>query len=379
MKIGIDISQIVFGTGVSKYTENLVKALVKIDSKNKYILFGSSLRQKKKLNEFRRQLKDSQNVEFKLLPLPPRILEILWNNLHILPIDNFTGAMDIFHSSDWLQPPLKSEQTKKITTIHDMVVYLFPSSLHPRIIANQKRRLKQVKNEVDLIIADSQNTKEDVIKFLEISQDKISVVHLAAGDQFRPIESEKIESILEKHKIKKPYILSVATQEPRKNIQNLLDVFKKINENLKYKNQNLQLVLTGKFGWGENLKFQENVIATDYVTDDDLVALYSGCRVFVYPSLYEGFGLPVLEAMACGAPVITSKNSSMAEIAKDTAILVDPRSEGQLKNAIEMALDLKLADYQKFVNASLTRARKFSWSKTAKQTLALYKELYREK
>lgn len=378
MKIGIDISQIVFGTGVSKYTENLVKSLIKIDSKNKYILFGSSLRQRKKLNEFRRQLKESQNVEFKLLPFPPRILEILWNNLHILPIDNFTGVVDIFHSSDWLQPPIKSKQTKKITTIHDMVVYLFPSSMHSRIVANQKRRFSQVKREADLIIADSESTKEDVIKFLEIEQDKISVVHLAAAAHFRPKSDAQIKEALEKYKIKRPYILSVATQEPRKNIQKLLDVFEKIYQNPKYKNQNLKLVLTGKFGWGESLKLQENVIATDYVSEQDLVALYSGCRVFVYPSLYEGFGLPVLEAMACGAPVITSKNSSMAEIANDTAILVDPRSEGQLKNAIEMVLDLKLADYQKFVNASLTRARKFSWTKTAKETLSLYRKLYRE-
>jgi len=108
---------------------------------------------------------------------------------------------------------------------------------------------------------------------------------------------------------------------------------------------------------------------------DDLVALYSGCRVFVYPSLYEGFGLPILEAMACGAPVITSNNSSMAEIAKDAAILVDPRSESQLKRAIEMVLDLNLENYQKMVRASLDRARLYSWNKTARQTLEVYEEV----
>ena len=181
--------------------------------------------------------------------------------------------------------------------------------------------------------------------------------------------------ILEKYKIKRPFIFSVATQEPRKNIQRLLDVFEKISASRNYRDNKIQLVLSGKFGWGEGLRSTENVVWTEYIPTKDLVALYAACRVFIYPSLYEGFGLPILEAMACGAPVITSKNSSMAEIAKDTAILVDPRNEGQIKKALEMVLELKLNDYQKMVNASLTRARKFSWSKTAKETLKIYKDL----
>ena len=379
MKIGIDISQVVYGTGVSKYTENLVEGLLKIDHSSQYILFGSSLRQKKKLNEFKKKVENFKNVEFKFLPFPLSAFELFWNTLHILPVERFIGKIDVFHSSDWLQPPFRSSKTKKITTVHDMVVYLFPSSVHPRILANQKRRLKQVKKEADLIIAPSYTTKEDIINFLQIPQEKIKVVYSAASEEFRPQPVDKINLTLEKYKIKRPYILSVATQEPRKNIQRLLDVFESISQNPKYKNAQLQLVLAGKFGWGEGLRSAANVIWTDYVPDEDLLTLYSGCRVFVYPSLYEGFGLPVLEAMACGAPVVTSKNSSMAEIAKDTAILVDPRNEGQLEKAIEMVLDLKLENYQKMVNASLTRARKFSWSKTAKETLKLYRKLYRQK
>ena len=118
----------------------------------------------------------------------------------------------------------------------------------------------------------------------------------------------------------------------------MLDVFSKIQNS----RPEVNLVLTGKYGWGPGLHFGDNVVFTDYVPQEDLVALYSGCRVFVYPSLYEGFGLPILEAMACGAPVITSNNSSMVEIAKEVAILIDPRSEGQLKKAIELVLDLNL-------------------------------------
>ena len=375
MKIGIDVSSIVYGVGVSNYTENLVKSLLKIDHQNQYILFASSLRQRKKLNEFKQSLKEFKNVEFKFLFLPPALLEILWNKLRLFPVDKITGPVDIFHSWDWVQPPISNPETKKISTIHDMVVYLFSSSVHPKILASQKRRLQLVKKEADLVLADSDTTKEDVVKFLEIPADKIRVVYLGVSNSFHPQDEDKVKNTLQKYKIKKPYILSVATQEPRKNIQKLIDVYNKIKEN----RRDLSLVLVGKYGWGENLtkttEEEENIKVTGFIPKEDLINLYSGCRVFAYPSLYEGFGLPILEAMACGAPTITSNNSSMAEIARDAAILVDPRSETQITKAVEMVLDLKLEDYQKMVNASLNRARQYSWAKTAKQTLEIYREV----
>ena len=373
MKIGIDISQIVYGTGVSNYTKQLVEALLKIDRKNQYILFGSSLRLNKKLTGFKKQLSQYKNVEFKITHYPPFLLAFLWNKLHIFPIEKFLGEVDVFHSSDWTQPPVRSQRTKKVTTVHDMIAYLFPSSSHPKIVSNRKRRLKIVKAEVDAIITDSETTKEDLVKFLEIPQEKVTVVYLASSVIFKPQDDDKVKEVLEKYKIKKPYILSVATWEPRKNIQKLVDVFEKIQK----ENPNLSLVLTGKHGWGQDPSFKDNdrIVSTGFIPRDDLTALYSGCRVFVYPSLYEGFGLPILEAMACGTPVITSNNSSMTEIAKDAAILVDPRSESQIKRAIEMVLNLNLDSYQKMVNASLNRARQYTWIKTAKETLKVYEEV----
>lgn len=371
MRIGIDVSQVVHGTGVSNYTSQLVEHLLKIDKKNEYILFGASLRKIGKLKELREKLSQHTNCQFKIIPIPPTVLEILWNRLHIIPVEKFIGEVDIFHSSDWTQPPIRSKSTKKVTTVHDLVVYLFTSSIHPKIVATQKKRLKHVKNEVDMIIADSQTTKEDLIKFLEIEEEKIRVVYLACSGDFKPQDDEKVNQVLEKYKIGKPYILSVATQEPRKNIQKLIDVFGEIVK----RRPQFKLVLTGKYGWGPGMRSQENVIFTNYVPQEDLICLYSGCRLFIYPSLYEGFGLPVLEAMACGAPVVTSNNSSLVEIAKDAAILVDPRSETQLTRAIEFVLNLDLESYQKMVRASLDRARKYSWIKTARETLAVYESL----
>lgn len=372
MKIAIDISQIVYDTGVSIYTRYLVENLLKVDKRNHYILLGYSLRNFKKLNKFKDQLSEYSNVSFKFYRFPNSVAQLIFNRFRIIPLEKFTREeVDIFHSSDWVQPKIKSEHTKKITTVHDMVVYLFPSSLHPKIVSTQKKRLDHVKKEVDLILADSFATKEDLVKFLEIPQEKIRVIYLAASTEFKPQDDDKIIAILEKYKIKKPYILSVATHEPRKNIQKLLDVFAKI----RLERPNFNLVLTGKYGWGEGLHFGEGVVWAGYVTQEDLPAVYSGARVFVYPSLYEGFGLPILEAMAIGCPVITSNNSSMAEIAKDAAILIDPRSDGQFKKAIDLVLDLNLENYQKMVKASLDRARQYTWAKTATETLKAYEEV----
>ena len=374
MKIAIDISQIVYGTGVSNYTANLVRHLLKIDKRNQYILFGTSLRQRHKLDEFKKSLGIYENVTFKFRFLPPTLFELLTNRLRILSAEKLVGQeVDVFHSSDWTQPKVKSKNTKKVTTIHDMTVYLFPSSFDPKIIKIQRQRLAKVKEEVDLVIADSRSTKEDVVKFLEIPDEKVRVVYLAASDEFRPADDEKVKDVLRKYKIKKPYILSVATQEPRKNIQKLIDSFEKIKE----EHPDFSLVLVGKQGWGQGFHSTEGVIWTGYIPKEDLVSVYSGCRVFVYPSLYEGFGLPILEAMACGVPVVTSNNSSMAEIAKDVAVLVDPRSETQLERAIKMVINLSLEDYQKMVRASLNCSRKFTWTKTAKETLKIYREAYR--
>lgn len=374
MKIAIDVSQIVYETGVSTYTKNLVSTLVKIDQKNTYLLFGTSLRQFKKLNNLKNELRTRANVEFKLYRFPISFFEFIFNFIHILSIDKLIGRVDILHTSDWIEPGVSDKKTKKVTTMHDMTPYLFPSAFPKRILKNQMRRLSLVKRESDLIIADSKTTKDDTVKFLDIPQDRIKMVNLAVAKNFKPQPEDKIMTTLSKFKIKKPFILSVGTQEPRKNVHKLIDAF----ENLSKEYQELTLVLTGKKGWGQVLETVPNVIETGFVSEEELISLYAGCKVFVYPSLYEGFGLPILEAMACSAPTITSNNSSMVEVAKDAAILVDPRSDEQIKKAISLVLKLESDDYQKMVRASLDRARQFTWEKTARETLKVYEELVKK-
>lgn len=190
MKIGIDISQIVYnGTGVARYVEELVAALVKIDTTNEYILFGSSLRQQKRIKDYVTTLqKTHKNIQLRLFPFPPLLLDILWNRLHILSIERLIGNIDIFWSSDWSQPPLKT--AKGITTIHDLIVYKHPYETAQRIsfnpwsfiykadiVSTQKRRLNRAIDECGIFLCDSEATKRDMNTIFGVSIDKLKVIY----------------------------------------------------------------------------------------------------------------------------------------------------------------------------------------------------------
>lgn len=170
MKIGIDISQMAYeGTGVANFLKNLVDGLVKNDQENSYVLFYSSLRKKFQINN------KNSNVTIRKFRLPPSLLDILWNKLHILPIENFIGDVDVFISSDWTQPPTK--KAKKITILYDLIVYTYPHETAKKIVDVQKRRLDWVKKEVDKVICISESTKRDAMSILNISEDRLSVIY----------------------------------------------------------------------------------------------------------------------------------------------------------------------------------------------------------
>lgn len=190
MKIGIDISQIVYkGTGVARYVEELITALVEIDTTNEYILFASSLRQQKRIKEYVSALQMShKNIQLRLYPFPPLLLDILWNRLHIVSIERFIGNIDVFWSSDWSQPPLKL--AKGITTIHDLIVYKHPQETAHQIsfnllsliykadiVSTQKRRLNRAIEECVIFLCDSEATKRDMNLIFGISNDKLKVIY----------------------------------------------------------------------------------------------------------------------------------------------------------------------------------------------------------
>ena len=176
MRIGIDISQIVHeGTGVGNYVRELVRTLIAQDSSNEYILFGASLRKKSVFEEFYRSLGARKHVKLRTFSLPPTLLDILWNYLHIVPIERFIGNVDVFWSSDWTQPPLG--RAIGMTTIHDVSVLLYPNSFHKKILSVQKRRLGRAKIECSVFLCDSEATKNDCIRLLKIEETKLKVVY----------------------------------------------------------------------------------------------------------------------------------------------------------------------------------------------------------
>ncbi len=357
MKIGIDISQIVYGTGVSDYTKNLVKNLLAIDKKNDYLLFAGSLRKRKSLELFSHSLKS--NFQSKFFSFPPILADLVWNRWHILPIETLIGKLDLFHSSDWTQPPARA---LKVTTIHDLAPFKFPQLTPRKILSVHRARLGWIKKEVDIIIAVSQSTKEDLLE-LGFPEKKIKVVHEAAGKIFMPQKRILIKGLMRKYRIHGSYIMAVGL-DPRKNIDRLINAYEKVRAG-----ENLKLVLVGR-PWGRT-ETVRGVRYLGHITDKELAILYSAAEALVYPSLYEGFGLPILQAMACGCPVVASNLSSMPEISAGAAILVDPYEVDSISQGIEKAFK----ERKTLIKKGLERAKQFSWQKTARQTLKIYQEL----
>jgi len=365
MKIGIDISQIIYeGTGVGNYTSHLVTYLSKSND-IELVLFGSSFGAFNKLQNFVSNLTNSPNTKTKLYPLPERLLNLLWNNIHFGSLEHFIGNVDIFHTSDWLEPPSRA---KKVTTIHDLTVYKNPDLSHPYIVSTQKNKLRWVRKESDAIITDSEATKTDIIEILKIPEEKITVIYPGVDERFKPQDKYFIQDVKKKYNIKNNYLLCVGTQEPRKNIDKVIESFKLLSE------KDIELVIVGKYGWGEKSKVLNNVHTLGFIPNEDLPALYSGAKIFIYPSLDEGFGLPVLEAMASGCPVIASEKGSLKEIINNAAIIIDPTSTSDLVSSIEILLKDNIKR-DELIDKGKKQSQKFNWNKTSSETLSLYTKL----
>lgn len=356
MKIAIDISQVVYETGVSVYTRNLVISLLELDDKNEYILFGGSLRRIGDLNSFISELKG--NFTNKIFPIPPLLADILWNRIHFLPIDQLIGNIDVVHTSDWTEPKSKAF---KVTTIHDLAPLKFPKQTHPKIVSTHKRRLNLVKKESQKIIVPSVATMQDCAIF-GIDKEKIVVIPEAADYIYTPQNEAKINAVKSKLGIVGEYFLGNGVGG-RKNTSKIIKAFQKI----KGKTSTKQLVITGS---SHNNYSSEDVIFTGHVETLELPPLFAGATSLLYPSLYEGFGLPILESFAVGTPVVTSNRGSMKEVAGNAAILVNPESADSIAEGIIKSIKNK----KTLIKKGKSRANKFSWRTTGKQTMKVYEE-----
>jgi len=378
MNIAIDARRISDRhAGMGVYTFNLLRAMEQIDTRNQYTIFSNPL----KTNRI-----DFKNPNFKTYETPVTIenhlVGDLWRNFY-LPYRLKLAETDVFHDPGYFLP-IVSSGYKSVVTVHDLVVYTFPQTNSKKYFWYMRQMTKIGVEKADLIIALSFHTKEDLIRILKVPESKVRVVYSATNEHLKPVtDPAEIAATREKFGIEGPYILCVNTIEPRKNLPRLLSAYHllKTEMNLEHK-----LVVCGMFGWlyGDvfttirELGLEDSIIFTSYVKDEDLPRLYSGAELFVFPSLYEGFGLPALEAMACGAPVITSSSSSLPEIVGDAAILINPYSIEELAEAMYKVLtDESLRS--KMRKDGLSRASLFSWEKTASQTLSIYEELHAAK
>jgi glycosyltransferase involved in cell wall biosynthesis len=360
MRIAIDVSPVVYGTGVSVYTKNLVENILSLSSSEEVVVFGGSLRRFDKLRLFGENVSKIREIDIKFYHFPPSLMDLVWNRLHILPVECFVGDIDVFHSSDWTQPPSKAF---KVTTIHDLSPILFPDLTHPRIVSVHRRRIDLVLRECDAVIVPSETTARDLAS-MGYKKKMIRVIPEAPDPSFKSTSPFKIEEAKKKFNINGEYLISIGVNK-RKNTQRIIEAFKLLRKLGIEK----QLVIVGQSL--DDFPQVDGVIFTGHIGQEEMVCLMSGSSALVYPSLYEGFGLPILEAYACGIPVVTSNVGSMKELGRDASVLVDPTKSTSIANGIAKALKErnKLVKYGKKV------LNNYSWRKTALMTLEVYKEL----
>lgn len=374
MHIGINtLSLPAQKTGGGKYICYLVNSLGWLDRSNRYSIFANRIN----MAEF--CLDNCTNFDIIDCGFMANVrpLRMSWEQL-FLPRQVKNRRIDLLHSPGFVAP--LRLKCRSVVTIFDMTFFLFPHrhTFSKRLYFGFFLPLSA--RRADMIITISESSKNDIIRCLHLPERKIRVIYPGVDDIFQPVkDDEKLEWVRNRYGIKKDFILSVGVLEPRKNLDRLIRAFYLL---VRKGDFDLQLVIVGKKGWAyqpvldlpEQLGMKDRVIFTGYVPEQDLPLFYSAALLFVYPSVYEGFGIPVLEAMACGAPVITSNISSMPEISEGAGLLVDPYDIQAMAQAIKKLLVDKEMQ-KKMSEAGLQRARKFSWEKMALSTLELYREV----
>lgn len=369
MNIGIDgrAAKWYRGTGIGTYTYQLLTNLSKLDTSNHYLTFlpeGSYLNLNSNFSI--KYIKDSYNNNFWDDVKVPNILDNLEMNLYHIP-QNGVGL------SDNISCP-------KTITLHDIIPLRMPETVSDRYLKIFNDEMPKILNICDGIITVSEFSKMDIAKEFNFPLEKIFVTHLAAEDIYKPIDRLYCKSTIKvKYGIENNFILYVGGYSPRKNIIGIMEAFSLLKYNLR---KNLKVVITGKKGISydiykkkaSDLGISNSVVFTDFIPLEDLPIFYNACEFLVYPSFYEGFGLPPLEAMACGVPVIASNVTSIPEVCHNAAILVDPNNIDELSYSMEKVLTdsyLKL----KMIENGLAVSSKYSWENTALKTINAYKNI----
>lgn len=375
MRIGIDYTPAIRQkAGIGRYTRELVRALANQDPDNPYILFCATGR-----GGATEAQPPAPNFAVKPSGLSDRTLLILWHRLRLPPaVEWWTGPLDLFHSPDFTLPPL--HRARGLVTVHDLAFLRVPECAEPRLKAYLSSVVPRSLRRARHILADSECTRQDLAALLDVDLDMVTVVPAGVNVRFRPdVPDAEKASVRRRYRLERPYILSVGTVEPRKNHVTLIAAYARLRRATGLPHE---LVIAGARGWLYEPIYAapaahglaDHVRFLGLVDDGDLPALYAAADAFAFPSLYEGFGLPPLEAMACGVPVVVANNSSLPEVVGDAALLVDAQDEAGLATTLERVLsdgDLRFTLRAR----GIQQAAIYTWERAAAKLLSVYRQV----
>jgi glycosyltransferase involved in cell wall biosynthesis len=377
MRIGIDYTAAVHqGGGIGRYTRSLVRALVALDSGHQFkLLVAGAARRDSDSGPW------PSNASLRTIPISDRWMNVLWQRLRVpLPVQLVTGPIELFHSPDFVLPP--TGRTPSILTVHDLsflrVPEFFVEGFREYLEGAVVRAVKKAAH----ILADSESTRRDLEALLDVNPERVTVIYPGVDEGFEPVLApEDLQRVRKRYALPARFLMGLSTLQPRKNFEGLIEAFGRLLE-LETDSDltaELELVVVGGEGWMfESIRekvasrgLSERVHFLGRVTDADLPAIYTLAEAFVFPSWYEGFGIPVIEAMACGTPVVASDNSSLPEAAGEAGMLVGAGDTGALVQALMQVLansDLRA----QMIESGFNQAKNFSWNESALRLLGVY-------
>lgn len=374
MKIGIDgrAAKWYRGTGIGTYTYQLINCLNKIDNINNYLLFmpenckgDMSLKKNFTLDNISEENKSSFWDEVNI----PNILKDRQTQLYHVPQNGVGIPLD--------------KKCKFLITLHDVIPYKMPETVSDRYLKIFSEQIPKIIPECDGIITVSNFSKKDIVEAFDFPEDKIYVTPLASEDIYRPLDKRVSRYVSKKYySIEGDFILYVGGFSPRKNIIGLIESFSKL---VSLHKKDIKLVIAGRQGKSyttykkraEELNIANKVVFPGFISMEHLPYVYNAAKLFVYPSFYEGFGLPPIEAMSCGIPVLASNVTSVPEVVGDGALLINPKdTESMCESMLKVLSDERLS--QKLISAGIDKASKLSWEKTAKDTITIYNKIINE-
>jgi len=366
VRIGIDARMLAYRRGgIAGYVAHLLPALAALDARSEYRVL--------------RNWRDRTRQE----PGPNFRRATVWTPCHHRLERWSLGAevarlrLDLLHSPDFIPPAFGARRS--VVTVHDLNFLYYPQFLTSDSLRYYAGQIEWAARRADHILADSEATRQDLIRLLAVPPEKVTTVHLAADPAFRPLPPPQVEATLARYGLRRGYLLFVGTLEPRKNLPGLLAAYRIL---LDRGETDAPLVVVGGHGWlyeetfarVEELGLADRVLFLHAVPDADLPAIYNGAALLATPSFYEGFGLPPLEAMACGTPVVAAERGSLPEVVGEAGVLIDPEEPEAI--AAGMAQVLDEPDLQaRLREAGLARAARFTWQETARRTLEVYREV----